>query len=370
MEENEAPIRALFETMADEFPNSGVDKILEDDLTQPSSETMAWMWARLMGHQHGTQLGVGGKIPLTREREYRFWPNIVRLSYGDHSFAVPSPAPKGTHYTKAFVLGGSPQEFTDRLMASTGYQPREGNVDEIFVMGGQRLRMDHPGERSVDEIYEMVARYSGVNIDQLRQQSPWLKEEERKEGEGWQQSYATEYELGRLGIEAVFFDEIDWKEYPVSHTYDTNPEAFSGFTSDGAPFFVPPREIATTTYELKDGRQVHMINAKALPRARGIPRPTSDSQTKETVEGTTFTDAESLLFATSLPFVRAGLDGLIRVLSLQGKVQRADITSASWLPDIEALTALGEIPATHKADRRLRAVLQGDNPDAPELTSI
>jgi len=41
-----------------------------------------------------------------------------------------------------------------------------------------------------------------------------------------------------------------------------------------------------------------------------------------------------------------------------------------WSPTKDPITALGEIIATHKADLRLRALMDGKNPDAPELLDI
>jgi hypothetical protein len=63
---------------------------------------------------------------------------------------------------------------------------------------------------------------------------------------------------------------------------------------------------------------------------------------------------------------------LIRSLDYEQRINivRLDIASHSWLKDKELLVALGEIPATHKADMRLRAFAAGKDPDSPELVRL
>ncbi|HSX06122.1 MAG TPA: hypothetical protein VLG92_00180 [Candidatus Saccharimonadia bacterium] len=373
LRQNEGSIRDIFSTIAQEFPDSGVEVVLNDNLLDPSDMAREWMWRRLMGHQHGSQLGIGGKLSLG-DKEGLFRPLVAQLRYGDHSFVVPQAATALVPRDKAYIMGGSTQEFTDRTLAAVGRDPRAGNVNQMFVMGGQRLRYDYPGERTVNEIYETIAKYfPGANIDGVRERSPFVRTEERKTGNSWKQAFPTEYEIGRVCTETVFFDDIDWANYPVHYIEDTKPEEVRGTDPrTGQLFLVPPREHIAAVYALKDGREVTVVNGRAVARKQGgIPRPTSDSQTREAVEISSFGIGEQLVFSVGLPFVRAAMDSLIRVLSLRGEhVARTDIATGVWLPDIETSVAIGEIISTHKADQRLRAVLAGKDPDAFELVSI
>jgi len=52
-------------------------------------------------------------------------------------------------------------------------------------------------------------------------------------------------------------------------------------------------------------------------------------------------------------------------------IVHVDINSGSWERNYMELQArLGEIPATHKADQSLRAVISGQDPDSKELRSL
>lgn len=374
-EDNLASINDIFELIAHHYPDIAVPKITDSESTHPSAETREWMWTRLMGHQHGSQLGFGNKVPMTRADEHIFRPKVAELHFGPYNFVLPARN-QGDAYDKAFILGGTPPENTNRLTSVLGESPLEGNVNEVVILAGQRQRWDTAGEATIPEIYAAISRYSGADFDKLRQLSPFIREEEDRKDDPkdkWNRPYSTEWELARLTVEAVFRDAIDWNEYPVDTSYDTdaNPLAYQ---FEGSTKYTPAREVALVTYHLKDGRKVHVLNGKAVLRKQGegaFPKPTSDSTTREAIKYVGIKDGESIVIGTSVPHVRAGLDALIRILDLRkNAIKNAHIVSGPWEKEKELLAALGEVPATYKADQRLRAVLNDTNPDSSVLKKL
>ena len=365
-QQNHEVLHDLFKTVAHDNPDSGADILLREPETEPSAEAMDWMWHHFMGKQHGTMEGADGKIPLARSNEYRYWPDFSRLHYGDHHLTIPSKLDTEQEYTKAFILSGTQGENIERLLTIVDYDPANENAREIIMMSGQRLRgWQAPGETSVDELLAVTAQESSADIEDLIEKSPFVKKELAKRGSDWEAPFATEYTMCRLAVEVVFQKFIDWEEYPVDITEDALSTPLVYGQADERS--VPARTESMATYHLKDGRKVHVINGKAILRnGDGLPRPTSDTQTREAVELLLPEDSrEKIVIASSVPHVRAALDALTRILDMRGgNVEHADIVTGRWLPWKELLAGFGEIPATHKADQRLRAVLNKQDPDS------
>jgi hypothetical protein len=364
----------IFRTFEALYPDFDPPTITSEQNEHPSEETREWMWQRLMGQQHGSQQGFGDKLPLTREMGNFFWQDLSDLHYGPYGFVDPHPAAHDVHYDKAFVLGGMPFQNTVRLLAVTSQHPQEADVDEIILMNGQRQRWDMPGESKIGDIYKTVSRLSGTDMDKLQELSPFVKEQEARvydHTNEWDRAYPTEFELGRLSMEAVLVELIDWDEYPVWEAVDED-SALVSYVKDGKTLYVPPRGLKSVSYKLKDGRTAHVLNGKAVERSRGyFPRPTSDSAVREAMDLFEIEPGDSLVISSNAPHVRAAIDTLIRILDQQGDIiSRADIASGPWDPSYEVLAGLGEIPATYKADMRLRAVVSGNNPDTELLTAL
>jgi hypothetical protein len=328
-----------------------------------------------MGRQHGSTEGIENKIPLNAANESPYRPLVAQLHYGPYGFMEEHLAKQAEHRTNSLVMGGFADEMVQRYHAALGGDALLGNVDATTLLAGQRLRWRNaPGERSIQEIYEAVARQTGADMDALREKSPWIRAEEQKsrdETDIWSGPYATEFEIGRLCTEAYFREIIDWKGYEVESIEDSaaNEQAF---VFRGQTYHVPAREQAAVTYFLRNGTKAHVLNARALPRAQGVPRPNCDSQTREALELGLITDGpQNISVAVSPPHIRAGIDVVIRALSLAGeRVRRTEIVAHAPLPGMEVLTALGEIPATHKADLRLRALFAGEDPDSKQLQML
>lgn len=328
-EQNQAAFRDLFSTVARQNPSSGVEVLLEQE-TQPDRDAMSWMWQHFMGRQHGTMEGADGKISLRREQEYEYWPDFNRVRYGDHYFAVPSALDTSREYTKAFVLSGTQQENVDRLLTTIAHDTNTENVREIIMMSGQRLRgWDAPGEKSPEELLCVTAQETGCDIEALRSTSPFVRAELKKQGPGWDAPFATEYTMCRLAVEAVFEKHINWKEYPLEITldHDSEPLRFGENEND----VIPARNEALATYTLNDGRKIHVVNGKAIQRSPGaIPRPTSDSQTREAVDLLIpHNSREEIVIASSIPHGRAAVDALIRMLAMRNDaIRRADLVTS------------------------------------------
>lgn len=370
-EQNEVTINTILDRIGFDFSSSGALDIPRVADGQIPQETMDWMWDRLMGRQHGSTEGWGDKIQITPALESRYRSLAVGLRYGDFSFFRPSKVADKS-FDVALIPGGMPHEDVSRLLAAINNDPENDAAREVVLLAGQRLRWNTPTESDEAAIYQAVASmHPDTNIARLRELSPWLQEQEAMATRDvWSMPFATEYEMARLCVEAVFMNQIDWSDYPVTPTMDPDAKA-QGYEFEGQHLEVPARNEALTTYELKDGRKVHVLNGKAVARARGVPRPTADSQAQEVFDWVSLPDQASVLVSTSLPHVRAGLDIVTRSLVVAGdKIASTDITTPGWMADKELITALGEIPATHKADLRLRAVLAGGNPDAPELVAL
>lgn len=372
--ENIEPISDILATVEERFPDYAPPAEATFTEEGPSDELRHWMWKRLMGIQHGSQQGFGGKLPVTADKEHLFAESYAQLHYGPYSFTQPHPVNPGAEYDKAYVLGGSPSHNTSRLLAAINNQPNEANVKDVILMAGQRLRWNIPGEATVDDVYDTINRY-GFRSDDLREVSPWVRQQEAMAATAtdneWTRPFATEYDLARLTIETVYRGLINWKDYQAIETLDETAPSFE-YTENGQTLWTPPREVTLVTYDLIDGRRVHVTNGVPVPRAQGtFPKPTSDSTTREAVELLGVNRGDRLVISSSIPHARAGVDALIRILSLKGhKVAQADIVTADKEHEAELLTGLGEIIATHKADERLRAVLAGQSPDTDKLKSL
>src|SRR4051794_22858477 len=80
-QQNSRTIDNILRTIAKYYPDQTPPVLTEEELSHPSTETKTWMWEKLMGHQHGSQQGFGDKLPLLREQEYLFWPDVAELHY-------------------------------------------------------------------------------------------------------------------------------------------------------------------------------------------------------------------------------------------------------------------------------------------------
>lgn len=337
------------------------------------ADSRNFMWARFMGVQHGTMEGGDGKVRINEENYPKLLPLAGRLHYGDMRFLESNPADSTVEYGSSIVLGGSAEEMPKRLQAARGKNPRDITVRDTYLLVGQRQRWSGiPTEKNPDAILEAVSRsLGGVDMDRLKEKSSWLQDELRKKVEAgsWDEAFATEMAIGRLGLEA-YLDEhglIDWKNGIEELAPNDSQPSVPG---------VPDRENVLVTYHLLDGTRATLLNAAAVPRKRGVPRPTSDSQIKELLGlGVLERNKEYPLsiVANSPHYLRAATDVAIRILA---HPETRDIVIASPVsphrpPSSEnVLKALGEIPATYKADKRIRAVLRGEDPDSRELADL
>jgi len=134
--------------------------------------------------------------------------------------------------------------MTSILREIVGHRPEEGNVHDVIVMAGQRLRWNVAAEQSTESIYTAVAQYTPADIEALRQKSPWIRAEERRPvTDEWHRPDATELELARVAVEAVFDPAIDWRNYDVTITPDPAPEE-QYYKFCGKPYILPLRESA------------------------------------------------------------------------------------------------------------------------------
>ena len=338
-----------------------------------AADSRNFMWARFMGVQHGTMEGGDGKVRINEENYPKLLPLAGRLHYGDMRFLESNPADSTVEYGSSIVLGGSAEEMPKRLQAARGKNPRDITVRDTYLLVGQRQRWNGiPTEKNPDAILEAVSRsLGGVDMDKLKEKSSWLQDELRKKVEAgsWDEAFATEMAIGRLGLEA-YLDEhglIDWKNGIEELAPNDSQPSVPG---------VPDRENVLVTYHLLDGTRATLLNAAAVPRKRGVPRPTSDSQIKELLGlGVLERNKEYPLsiVANSPHYLRAATDVAIRILAYP---ETRDIVIASPVsphrpPSSEnVLKALGEIPATYKADKRIRTVLRGEDPDSRELADL
>lgn len=332
-----------------------------------------FMWARFMGVQHGTMEGGDGKVRVNEENYPRLRPLAEQLHYGGMRFLESNPADTTVEYGNSIILGGSAEEMPKRLRAARGEDPRDIAVRDTYLLVGQRQRWNGiPTEKDPDAILAAVSRsLDGVDMDKLKEKSPWLRDELRKKVEAgsWDEAFATEMAIGRLGLEA-YFDRhglIDWENGIEEIAPSESQPSIPG---------VPERENVLITYHLLDGTRATLLDAAAVPRKRGVPRPTSDSQIKELLDlGVLERNKEyPLSIVTNSPhYLRAATDVAIRILA---HPETRDIVIAPPVSPYRpsspenVLKALGEIPATYKADKRVHAVLRGEDPDARELADL
>jgi hypothetical protein len=358
---NITALEGIARQLVQDYPGRGAEVMLDLDPSGFTPEQMRWGITNLYGTQHGT-LEAGGKIVPQNEAPYLR--HIDTLHYGPYSLAEPTPKNEGGR-TKDFVTGGPVAHIVDRIT--------QAGAKEVTILAGQRERAwQARGEGSVQEMYDVLAETTGVDVDELRRRSPFVQAEEAKRGEGWHGPYGSETEVARLVAEAVNFDNIDWAAYPVSETAAKIFVPSQTYRlEDGRPYTVPDRDTALYTYNLKNGNTVQILDATAV-QTRGLPRPNTDSQLREATTELTWGDNERAGIVTSVPHVRAGVDGAIRAAQLMGdKIESVEIVTGPRAKGENAASyALGELTLTDKAHRRAKALIEGNDPDAPELAKL
>lgn len=201
-----------------------------------------------------------------------------------------------------------------------------------------------------------------------------LKKHTNPDFEDWNEAFADEYTMGRLALEAMLYDVIDWKNEPEKLPLTSADQPVQELLDAG----VPIRDSAMTVYHLKNGAKATLLNAAAIPRHNGgNPRPTAESQYKELIELEVFNENPADLelpmsVSVSTPHWRTAIEAAMRIMNNDVTRQIPTIIPVGhdWLPEKEPVAALGEIPATYKADLRLRALLDRKDPDDPELLAL
>lgn len=345
-----------------------------------SYATRQFMWRHWMGAQHGTAEGVRGKVLITPENHGDYWDSIKKLSYGNLGFSEGSSTPPDAEIGHSLVLGGYPEEMAARLQAAYGDDPASGRVHNAHLLVGQRRRWAGvPNESNPDAIVSAVQRQLGKAFDmnELLSKPHWrdeLKKHTNPDFEDWNEAFADEYTMGRLALEAMLYDVIDWKNEPEELPLTSADQPVQELLDAG----VPMRDSAMTVYHLKNGAKATLLNAAAIPRHNGgNPRPTAESQYKELIELGVFNENPADLelpmsVSVSTPHWRTAIEAAMRIMNNDVTRQIPTIIPVGhdWLPEKEPVAALGEIPATYKADLRLRALLDGKYPDDPELLAL
>jgi len=364
-EDNREVIDELFAQVARDFPESGAADVLDPNSPTPSPEAMSWMWTRLMGRQHGSTEGWGGKVPITKDLEEPYIPLASQLHYGPYRFMDANPLPADAHVDTALVTGGDPYESVRRLLAAVGNDPQNSNVDQVVYLGGQRMRWDIAAERDSWSIQRAAWKAGAPGYETAIKHSPYLREEERK----GKDAFVDETAIGRLCLEFAYGDIIDY-DRDVEITMDPDAQE-RVHVVEGKEVVIPARTEAVYTYHTTDGRKLHVLNGAAVQRPQGVSRPNTASQAAEVARFIPLPDKGTFAIATSSPHIRAGVDAVISLLTVAPeKVGSSIIVTNTWEPKKELITALGEIPATHKADLRIRAKLAGQDPNSPELASL
>ncbi len=277
--ENQAAIEGILDLTRTDYPGLVVPEQIFDDSGQTLAQgAMDFMWLRFMGIQHGkmeagdfTKLDVSGRPNVAR-----YWEYVRQLHYGSHSFTQPSPLKSDVGYTKGLVPGGVPDGVA-KLVKNLLGGIDDKQVTDLVVMAGQAPRIrwagQIPSEASPDAVLDSLARETGVDMDEWRRRSAWIAEEERLPyADEWHGPLATEFETGRLAVEAALFDRINWNEGVEFTDAVDDP---MDFFFQGAPYEVPDRQFALATYRLRNGVRAHILNGRATNR-RGKPRPDSD----------------------------------------------------------------------------------------------
>lgn len=375
-QQNDTEVREVMDLVAQDFPHVA-DIVDFDPNILPDSEQRAALWKLLMGRQHGLQEQSDGKVVISPEHEVAYRGSFDRLRYGDYSLMAATVLDHTVAYEHVGLIGGSPIENVHHLEAVTQNPVHGENVSNIVALTGQRLRgiWNLPGEHSVSDLFEAVGVATGTDMDELSVRSPWIRAELRRQGTDWEAPFATEHEIFRLVGEASMVKLIDWRNYiDTVQTIDPHgPNADMRYSDGDKVVIVPPRQQGLVTYELIDGRKLHIVNGAATPRAQGMPRATSTSIAEEALSYLIIPEGVNIAAVAQAPHLRASMDTAIAYLNTLGPeyVRRFDVAAASWEPTITHITAmLGEIMATMKADYRLRAVLLGDDPNAPDLLAI
>ena len=246
-----------------------------------SERTRRFMWERWMGAQHGTAEGLQGKVHITPNNIKEYWELISQLHYGNLIFTKGASIPPSTEVGHSLILGGYPEEIVARMRAAYGNNPASGRVHGAHLLVGQRRRWSRvPNESSPEAIISAIYRQLSdekFDMDKLLGMAHWrdeLKKPVNPEFSDWNEMFATEYTIGKLALEAMLYDLIDWKNGPEEIPATSADQPSQELIDAG----VPLRDSVMTIYHLKNGTNATLLNAAAVPRRNGgNPRPTAES---------------------------------------------------------------------------------------------
>jgi hypothetical protein len=151
----------------------------------------------------------------------------------------------------------------------------------IWGLFGQRPREDKI-DGTVEQIYAKLSN----NV----KQHPWvvaqmelMNRPDRREL--FKGAFATEFELGILSLIVAANGDLTVGEYVAANDTISLPG-------------VPLRTVESCTLTLNDGTTIVVVNAPAVERSYGPPRPTSTSSTKHLVENYGIREGETVVVVT------------------------------------------------------------------------
>jgi len=241
-------------------------------------------------------------------------------------------------------------------------------------------------EATAETVVTRAAQFAGYNltnptdrtaVEQWQSISHFAREQRQlPEGEPWHQPYAGEAEIARVSLELALMradgELFNWNDHVVTEPY--NPGAKDLIWEE---WHVPARNVRAWEYHLQNGKSAWVVNAPALPRHTQTgepsePRPNGDTATQEAFNllANDWRTHENIV-GTAAPHIRLGIDTAIRMVGMSANtLQPIHLSSAAWEVHEPLITGIANIVSTDKADKRLRALLAGQDPDSPELRAL
>jgi hypothetical protein len=398
IKQNHDAVVGLFTELAADFPDHSVlvegepqttaQALQLDDNDELTLAARRWLWEKAQGAQHGYDRGVGSKVNIPPEAHDKYMTHLGGLAYGTYNLVEGGSTTKEVDGSNLLVPLGFPHLNGGRLHTAL-----KGNYSDLWLanstamLSGQRRRWtDNPNEATTTTVVHRTATASGLNtantpdynlVQWWLKNSPFAQSQARLgEGPVWRNAYATEAEMGRAALELALVRAgdylFDFDDYTVTEHTDT---ASNELEYPGG--IVPARTVRAWEYHLANGKSAWVTNAAAVRRIAPDgtvtePRPDGTATVRDAYDllQLEWHSHESII-ATGAPHLRLCLDMATTLLTLSaGHVNRLHLAAAPWEDHEPPVTGVAQIVSTDKADKRLRAAVQGKDPDAPELKSL
>lgn len=273
-----------------------------------SDESMdAALMDRIRGGWIGKEHGYSEeKDQYTGEQVEQMYPILVELGFAGER--LPEP---GSKFSETVLLGATTPAIMRRIGVVEHAREIGVDVGKEYYLFGERPRMDKDGGN--DELLSSEGRFAGNDVSD----NIWANNVLKPALEG-ETRVATEMDFGLLALAKVIKGDMkaDRIGLPIA--------AINGeVTAAGEPLAnndMPLRETAYRHFSTEDGRDITVINGRAVSRGENRPpRPTTTSTIEEWADISDLEEGASVLIVSTNPHADRQLKAVQEVLDKRGR---------------------------------------------------